>query len=346
MSQFNSACPRSTQDLDEILSSPDERVLECLEQLSGDCLVLGAAGKMGYHLTRMIQAGLQKLDRQERVIAVSRFSDHRMKERFESRSISVIQADLHDSASLEALPDAPNLFFLAGVKFGTNSRPELLQQMNEEMPGLVASRYAASRMVAMSTGCVYSFSTPASGGSKETSEMKPPGEYAASCISREEAFRQQSELGGTPTAIVRLNYSIDLRYGVLVDIARAVLLGEPIDLSTGFVNVIWQRDAISQIIQCLSHASSPAWVVNITGGETLSVRELALGFGERMGREPMFRGSESTHCWLSNSELARSTFGEPHMKLDTMMDWTADWLLRGMPLLGKPTHFQVRDGNY
>ncbi|MEC8473103.1 MAG: NAD(P)-dependent oxidoreductase [Planctomycetota bacterium] len=346
MSQFNSACPKSTQDLDEILSSPDDRVLECLEKLSGDCLVLGAAGKMGYHLTRMIQAGFQKLDRQERVIAVPRFSDQRMKERFESQSVSVIQADLHDAASLEALPDVPNLFFLAGVKFGTNSRPELLQQMNQEMPRLVARRYAASRIVAMSTGCVYSFSTPASGGSTETSEMKPPGEYALSCISREEAFKKQSEIAGTPTAIVRLNYSIDLRYGVLVDIARAVLLGEPIDLSTGFVNVIWQRDAISQIIQCMSQASSPAWLVNITGSEALSVRELALGFAERMGREPKFRGSESTHCWLSNSELARSTFGEPSMKLDTMMDWTVDWLLRGMPLLGKPTHFQVRDGNY
>ncbi|MCH1493622.1 MAG: NAD(P)-dependent oxidoreductase [Rubripirellula sp.] len=346
MSPSSLTPPATINELDNVLSRLDDGVLDAIQKHPGDCLVLGAGGKMGYHFSRMLQQVNRELGQGHQVTAVSRFSDPLSQKQFADSSIATIQADLSDEVSLRRLPDAPNLFFLAGVKFGTQAQPELLKTMNQDVPASVAKRYAGSRIVAMSTGCVYSFTNTDSGGSKETDLMEPLGDYARSCIARENAFIEQSEKENTPVAIVRLNYSIDLRYGVLVDIAKAVHEGETIDLSMGYVNVIWQRDAVSQIIRCLPHASSPPWVVNITGDETVSVRWLAEEFAERMGTRPKFVGQDAGSCWLSNSERAQRLFGKPEMSLTTMIDWITDWLTRGMPLLGKPTHFQTRDGNY
>lgn len=341
-----SKTPTTTDELDDFLSQADDGVLKTIQSHPGDCLVLGAGGKMGYHLCRMIRSVHRELGDRYQVTAVSRFNDPSKRKQFSDSSIATIQADLSDERALSQLPDAPNIFFLAGVKFGTTTQPQLLKKMNQEVPELVAKKYADARIVAMSTGCVYSFTHADSGGSKETDEMNPPGDYARSCIARENAFGKQSEKANTPVAIVRLNYSIDCRYGVLVDIAKAVYEGTLIDLSMGYVNVIWQRDAVSQIIRCLPHAHSPPWIINITGEETLSVRWLAEEFAARMRKQAKFTGQEVGECWLSNSERAQQLFGRTEMPLSTMMDWITDWLTRGMPLLDKPTHFQARDGNY
>jgi len=345
---FESAtiCPTTVSDLDDVLSQADDEVINRLINLRGDTLVLGAGGKMGYHLARMLKSVYQSHGRPDRVIAVSRFTSSNSRTLFERDAISTIQADLSDQKMLASLPDAPNIFFLAGVKFGTTQQPDLLRKMNQEMPLSVAERFSDSRIVAMSTGCVYSFTDVDSGGSKETDSMNPPGEYAQSCIAREKAFEKVSQEVGTAVSIVRLNYSIDLRYGVLVDIARSVKNGEPIDLTTGYVNIIWQRDAISQILQSWTMADSPAWIGNVTGAETVSVRKLAEEFAKKMQKKVRFTGSESTTCWLSNSEKARTLFGEPPMPLTRMMDWIVSWISREMPTMNKPTHFQTRDGNY
>jgi nucleoside-diphosphate-sugar epimerase len=320
--------------------------VSAIESCPGDVLVLGAGGKMGFHLTRMLQRCLNELGRDDRLTAVSRFTSSSSLLPFQRFSIDTLSADLSDASQVAKLPATANVFFLAGVKFGTSQDPEMLHRMNGQMPRTVAERFRDSKIVALSSGCVYSFTSPASGGSTETSETNPPGDYAQSCLERERAFIDGSSQYGTPVALVRLNYSVELRYGVLVDIATKVLKGEPIDLQTSHVNVIWQRDAVDQIIQCLPCAETPPWIVNVTGAETLSVRDLADQFGRRFGKVPTFSGHEAPACWLSNSALSRSRLGEAKMELSHAIDWTAEWLLQGGPTLGKPTQFQVRDGRY
>jgi hypothetical protein len=294
----------------------------------------------------MLQRSLDELGRRDGVTAVSRFSSPESRLPFDRCGVSVVAADLSDAGQLANVPAAENVFYLAGIKFGTSGSAELLKRMNVTMPAMVASRFCDSRIVALSTGCVYSFTTPASGGSTEKSPTGPPGDYARSCLDREQAFIAGSRARGTKCALVRLNYSNELRYGVLVDIAQQVIAGEAIDVATGYVNVIWQGDAIAQIIQCLPLADAPPLIINVTGSETLRVREIAERFGERIGRTASFCGSEAETCWLSNNALARKRFGEPRISEDCMIDWIADWLIRGGETLSKPTHFQNRDGNY
>ena len=265
---------------------------------------------------------------------------------FTAAGIQWTQADLSQPDQVAKLPNAANLFFLAGVKFGTASNTGLLQLMNERVPMMVASKFAGSKIVALSTGCVYSFVSPESGGSVEQSPTDPPGEYARSCLGREQAFVDAAANRGTRSALVRLNYSVELRYGVLVDIAQKVLAGQPIDLSTGYFNVIWQGDAIDHIIQCLPLASAPPLAINVTGSETLRVRDIAFELAKRFGVEAKLTGSEAPTAWLSNAAKSHSLFGPPKISVGSMIDWIADWLKAGGETLGKPTHFQTRDGNY
>ena len=343
---FDTQTPRDTEELDDQITKPSRATLAAIEACPGDVMVLGAAGKMGFHLTRLLQRCLKRLGRNDRLIAVSRFSSDASLLRFRKFEIETIAADLSEPDQVNRLPHASNLFFLAGIKFGTAHDLDLLYKMNRDMPGYIADRFRESRIVALSTGCVYSFTSPETGGSTEQSEVDPPGEYARSCLAREKAFIDGSSTNGTLCSLVRLNYSVELRYGVLVDIASQVLSGVPVDLETPYVNVIWQGDAITQILQCLPDAAAPPDVVNITGPDTLSVREIAERFGVRFGLSPTFRGHQADTCWLSNSTLARHRYGEPSMKVDCMIEWIADWLQRGGETLGKPTHFQVRDGKY
>ncbi len=338
--------PQSESELDDCLSEPDEGVLSALSEVQGRFCVLGAGGKMGFHVSRMLQRALTATGQTQRVIVVSRFGDVSTRNQFEQAGFDVHSADLSDPDQLAQLPDVDNVFYLAGVKFGTNDRPDLLQRFNVDMPRLVSDRFRQSRIVALSTGCVYSFVTPESGGSTEQSETDPPGDYAQSCHGREQAFQDAASRYGTRSVLIRLNYSIDLRYGVLVDLAQKILAGEPIDVTMGYANIIWQRDAVSQLIQALPHAAAPPFVLNITGPEVLRIRDLATAFGERFGCDVTITGNEAPTAWLSNASLSHRMFGLPSMSVEQMIDWTGTWLQRGGAVLGKPTHFETRDGQY
>lgn len=337
---------KTGKELDQLISTPDEATIESLRHCAGSFAVLGAAGKMGFHLCLMLQRALQALGRKDKVRAVSRFQSVRSSEEFENIGCEVCAADLSDEKQLRQIPDSENVFYLAGVKFGTSNDPELLTKINVEMPRGVADRFRDSNIVAMSSGNVYSFTTPASGGSTESDETDPPGAYPRSCKGREQAFIDAAHHYGTKSALIRLNYSIDLRYGVLVDLARKVLEGETIDLTTGYVNVIWQGDAIRHTLRSLEHVSSPPLLLNVTGPGVLRVRDLVHEFAKRFDREPLFTGKEALTAWLNNASRSHALFGKPETSLEQMLDWVAEWLKNGGELLGKPTHFETRDGNY
>jgi nucleoside-diphosphate-sugar epimerase len=281
-----------------------------------------------------------------RVLAVSRFADPALRSRLEAAGITTITADLLDRAALAALPEAPNIVFMAGQKFGTAAVPPVTWAMNAVVPAFVAERYAGRRTVVFSTGNVYPLTAVASGGPTETHPPAPVGEYAQSCLARERIFEHAAATRGTPVTIVRLNYAIDLRYGVLVDTARRVREGLPVPLAMGYVNVIWQGDANARALQCLALAATPAAVLNVTGAETVSLRWVAEQFGERFGRAPRFEGVEAPDALLSDARHSIALFGPPTVGLREMVAWTADWLERGGPLLGKPTMFEVRDGRF
>lgn len=339
--------PPTSEALDEFMSRPSQGVLSALRETEGDIAVLGAGGKMGLHLCLMLQRGLEAIGRSDqRVLAVSRFGSPETRERFEKGGLSVVSADFSEASDLAALPEVPNVFFLAGVKFGTAHAPGLLEKMNVQMPCAVAERFREARIVALSTGCVYSFTSPESGGSTEESEVNPVGDYAISCLGRERAFAEAAMQWGTRSALIRLNYAIDLRYGVLVDIAQKVLSGEPVDVSMGYVNVIWQNDALEHTIQALPRASAPPFVLNVTGPEILKVRDLAERFGDRFGKAATIVGEEAPTAWLNEARKAHGLFGKPSVSIDEMVEWVATWLESGGETLGKPTHFQTRDGKY
>jgi len=335
-------CP--PDQLDDFLAAPTEGVIETLSRHDGDVMVLGAGGKMGATVSIMLREALKKLGGKRKVIAVSRFSDPKARAKFEG--IETISADLLDREAVNCLPEVPNVFFLAGQKFGTSSAPELTWAMNAVVPAYVAERYKASRIVAFSTGCVYPFVTVASGGSRETDPIEPVGDYANSCVARERVFTYFSKKYQTPVCIYRLNYSNEPRYGVLVDIAQKILAGQPVDVSMGYVNVIWQRDAVARAIQCLDVAASPAVPMNITGPETVSVRHLAERLGKALGHEPKIVGQEAESAWLNNAGLSFQLWGYPTVSLDQMIEWIAAWLLQGGETLNKPTHFEARDGKF
>jgi nucleoside-diphosphate-sugar epimerase len=340
-----SALPERFDDmesLDEVLSRPSAALVADLEAVDGDIMVVGVAGKMGPTLARMAKRAVP--DR--RVIGVARFSDPASRAYLERHGIETIAADLLKREEIAALPKVRNVVFMAGRKFGSSGVEDLTWAMNAYVPGMVADHFSQSRFVVYSTICVYPFTPVLHGGSRETDELGPPGEYAMSCVGRERVFQHFSRLHGTPGSIIRLSYAIDMRYGVLHDVGSKVLRGEPIDVSMGHVNVIWQGDACSQSLRTLRHGGVPCVPFNITGPETLSIRALALAFGRRFGKAPRLVGTESPTAWLADTTLAEGLFGYPEVTLDTMIGWTADWLVRGMGSLGKATHYEVRTGTY
>lgn len=332
--------------VDDFLSEPPDAVVEMLRRTGGDFMVLGAGGKMGLHLCLMLRKAMQKGGIGGRVTAVSRFVSLHDRDLFEDGGVATQACDLCNPAELAALVPVENMVFMAGAKFGTSGQPDLLQRMNVEMPERVARHFRGSRVSAFSTGCVYSFVPVTSRGSAEDSETTPVGDYARSCLGREEAFRHAAREFQTRTALIRLNYSVEFRYGVLVDIATQVLEGNPVDVSSGHVNVIWQRDAVAQALLAHEHASPDPFVINIAGPEILRVRDLAQRFGEILGREPVFTSAEAATAWLSDSTLARRLFGPPETSVDRMISWISAWLRCGRPTHGKPTGFEKRDGNF
>ncbi|MES2460464.1 MAG: NAD(P)-dependent oxidoreductase [Armatimonadota bacterium] len=345
---ISSSAPANEEALEEALSQPTERLCQDFAALEGDILILGAGGKMGPSLSRMARRALDAAGREsQRVIAVARFSDPASRALLERSGIETVPADLSDRAQVAALPDAANVVFMAGQKFGTTEAPENTWMMNTYVPALVAERYAqAKRLVAFSTGCVYPNMSVDSGGSREDDATEPLGDYANSCVGRERIFTYFAKNNGTPTVLFRLNYAIDLRYGVLVDIARKVQSGEPVDVTMGYANVIWQGDANAQALQSLLHASVPPLALNVTGAEILSVRSLAESFGRRFGVTPTIVGQEAPTALLSNPERAYNLLGTPTLPLDTLISWVGDWISNGNRLLNKPTHYETRDGKY
>lgn len=332
--------------MDDFISRPTVRAIEVIARAPGPFLVLGAGGKIGLHLSVMLRRALDQLGRKDRVIAVSRFSTLRDRTAFEQRGVETHACDLADPASLQALPDAPTIFFLAGVKFGTATAPDLLRQINVEIPARVAARYARSRIVAFSSGCVYPFVSPASGGAREDTPVSPVGDYAASCVAREEAFTAAAAAHGTPVVLIRLNYSVEFRYGVLVDVAQRVLARQPIDVTTGYMNVIWQTDAVAHSIQALEIAGAPAVPINVTGAEILSVRDIAQRFGAAFGVPVEITGTEAETAWLNDASRSHQLFGAPQTSVDQMVAWIAEWLRNNGQTWGKPTGFERRDGRF
>lgn len=338
--------PNTEDDLERRLAEPTPGVLDALRPLPGDLIVLGAGGKMGPTLARMARRAFDLLGRQDRVIAVSRFSSPNAANALRVAHVETIRCDLADRRAVDALPRAPLVVFMAGQKFGTTDAPGTTWMMNTVVPAYAAEHFAGSRLVAFSTGNVYPLTPVTGGGANEACPPAPVGEYAASCLGRERVLEFASRRDGTPMAIVRLNYAVELRYGVLVDIVRAVLRGEPVDARMGYVNVIWQGDANARALQCFAHTASPPFVINITGGETLSVRDVAAYAGRLLGRTAQVAGEEAPDALLSDASASMALFGEPAVSVVQMLAWIADWLQRGGRVLDKPTHFQERRGAF
>lgn len=345
MSRFPETIENEKQ-LEELLSRPTNEVVDLFKTLEGDIIFLGIAGKIGPSIARMAQRACAEAGVSKRIIGVSRFSNAQEQAQLENYGIETIKGDLLDPEFVKSLPLAENVIFLAGMKFGAEGKLAQTWAMNAYVPALVAEHYKNSRIVAFSTGCVYPLVPVESGGSLESDRPEAVGEYAQSCLGRERMFEYGSLRYGTPATLVRLNYSVEMRYGVLVDIAAKVKSDQVVDLTMGYFNVIWQGDMNAMSLLCLAHCTSPARIVNLTGPETLSVRQVALEFGKLFGKTPEFSGEEAPTALLSNSALMHDWHGRPTVSPEQIIRWIAGWLDNGNRLLNKQTHFEVRDGKY
>jgi nucleoside-diphosphate-sugar epimerase len=336
----------SEEALDELLTRPGAELIRFIKSVHSPLVILGAGGKMGPTLAvlarRAAEAASHKLD----VIAVSRFSNEAARRWLEERGVQTQSCDLYDADAVRKLPPAEDVLFLVGHKFGTTQSPAITWAANVIVPARVAERYADSRIVALSTGNVYPHSPVAQGGSVESDPLTPLGEYANATVGRERIFEFYSNRNGTRLALLRLFYALEMRYGVLRDLADKIWAGKTIDLTNGHFNCIWQGDANEMAIRSLALTSLPLAAYNLTSEETLSARKIATRLGELMGRPAQFSGTESETALLGNTTKLRTQLGDPPTPLDDMIRWTADWVKRGGRSLGKPTHFEVRDGRY
>jgi len=332
--------------LEDALSTPTEDDIACCRRLDGDVLVLGAAGKMGPSLVRRIIRSFAAAGAGHRVVAASRFSDASVRHALDACGAKTLAVDLLDPSSVESLPDCPHVLFLAGRKFGSTDDTSLTWAINTIAPAHVARRFPRSRIVVFSTGNVYSFVPVSSRGSIETDAPSPRGEYAQSCLGRERVFEYYSRHEGTPVLLFRLNYAVDLRYGVLVDIAGAVRSGRPVDRSVSHFNAIWQGDANSYALRALEGCSSPARALNVTGPDKLSVTDVAAFFGDRFGITPTFKGQASGEALLSDATVCHEWLGRPRVSSAALMEAVAVWVERGGRTLDKRTHFEVADGKF
>ncbi|RXK56247.1 NAD(P)-dependent oxidoreductase [Oleiharenicola lentus] len=339
--------PSTDHEIELLLSTPTAGAIEAVRNLPGDFMVLGVGGKMGTSTAVMLRRALDAAGRGEAVVTgVSRFSRPEARAGLENLGVRTLPCDLADAAQVAALPLATNVLYLAGQKFGTDSAPGLTWIQNTYVPALVAQHFRNSRIVVFSTGCVYPFVPVTGPGAHEGEPVAFLGEYASTCVGRERVFAHFAQEFGTRQLMYRLNYAVELRYGVLVDIALKVARGEPVDLTMGWLNCIWQGDACARAIQCLVHTANPPKLLNITGAEKLSVRSLAGEFGRRFGRPPHFTGTEAPTAWLSDARESLKLFGPPETSLPRMLDLIAAHVGGGGRLLGKPTHFEARSGKF
>lgn len=337
---------RDVTQLEELLSEPTPSVVRVLGGLTGDILVLGIGGKMGPTLARMAKRASDQAGVKRRVIGASRFSSSALESKLHSWGIETVRCDLLDAKSLTKLPDADNVIFMAGTKFGSHGREWTTWAINTFLPGLIADRYRSSQIAVFSTGNVYGLTPVSRGGSYEEDDLNPCGEYAMSCVGRERIFEHFSRAHGTKMTILRLNYASELRYGVLLDIAQRVNSGQPVSLSMGYLNTIWQADASAMSLQSLAVVSSPPNIINITGPELLSVQAVAKKCGAALEKGVKFEGRESSDALLSNARKSHELFGHPRIQAWQIIEWIADWVKRNEPTFAKPTHFEERGGQF
>ena len=338
---------RNVAELEERLSRPSDAVVAAMKDIDGDILILGAGGKMGPSLARLARRAADVAGTPRRIIAASRFTNSEVCATLSAHGVDTIACDLLEPGSLTRLPDVPNLIFMAARKFGTSADEHLTWAINTYLPGQAAERFRDCRIITFSTGNVYPLRPVSEGGAVETTPVAPIGEYAQSALGRERMFQYASARWGTRVTILRLNYAVELRYGVLVDIGRAVFERRPISLSMPYVNVIWQGDANSWCLRSFAHCQTPPFILNVTGPETLCVREVAHEFGRHFGVKPVLApdGNDST-ALLSDASKANALFGNPTVTPAKMIQWIADWIKRGGATLNKATHFQTRDGRF
>lgn len=345
-SEPETGAPHGDEELEDRLSHPTAQAVEALRATPGDLMVIGAGGKMGPSLTAMAQRAAAAIGDGRRVMAVSRWGNVADAARLEGMGVHIIRADLLEPDAFEALPDAPNIVFMIGQKFGTSAAPALTWMTNTVIPSRAVARYRNSRFVTFSTGNVYPLTRADGTGAQEEDALAPVGEYAATCVGRERVFEDAAQRWGTHSVLLRLNYAVDLRYGVLVDIARRLLEGAPIDLAMGYLNCIWQGDANALALAALPLASAPPFALNLTGAERLSVRAVAEELGRRLGCTPQFAGTERGDALLSDTRRLQARVGHPAVGASTLMAWVADWLRAGGRTLGKATRFERRDGSF
>jgi hypothetical protein len=336
----------TTDDLEDLLSDPSAGVIGSLRRLPGDIVILGVGGKMGPTLARMARRAADMAGSKRRIIGVSRFSQPGLEDQLRDWGIDTLHCDLLDGAQVAQLPEAPLVVAMTGMKFGSTGQEALTWAMNSYVPALICARYRQSRIVAFSTGNVYGLTPVRLGGASESDPLNPVGEYSQSCVGRERMYEHFSRTCSIPMVLLRLNYANELRYGVLVDLAQKVWTSRPIPLTMGHVNVLWQGDANAMALSALDLAASPPLVLNLAGPELLSVRRLAEDFGKIFGKAVSFEGSEAGDALVSNGQLAHRLLGYPRVGVQQMMLWIADWVRRGGAQLGKPTHFEVRDGRF
>jgi nucleoside-diphosphate-sugar epimerase len=336
----------SVAQLEELLSEPTTQAINALGALDGDLMLLGVAGKMGPTLATMARLASERGGVKRRIIGVARFSTAGVEAWLHAHGVETIHCDLLDETQLAALPDVPNVIAMFGMKFGSTGQEARTWAMNCLLPGLVCQKFRRSRIVAFSTGNVYALTPVARGGSLETDPLEPTGEYAMSCVGRERIYEHCSRAFNIPMAILRLNYATEMRYGVLVDVAQRVWARAPVDVSMGHLNAIWQADANAAALSAFAHLAVPPLVLNIAGPETLSVRRVAEEFGRRFGKPVTIAGTENCDALLSNAGQSHRLFGLPRVDAEQMIAWIADWVAHGGATLGKPTHFEVRDGRF
>ncbi|MFD1717355.1 NAD-dependent epimerase/dehydratase family protein [Georgenia deserti] len=337
---------QTVSELEDRLAAPSPGLIEDIASIEGDILVLGAAGKLGPSLVRLARAAIEQAGTGTDVIAVSRFTTPGSAEALEASGARVVRADLGEESSLDGLPDAGAVVHLVGAKFGASGNQAATWHTNTYLPGRVAERYPGVPLAVLSTGNVYPLVPVDGGGSREEDDPGPVGEYAMSCLGRERVLTEIARRRGTPLALIRLNYAVEMRYGVLVDIAQQIRAGLPVDVEMGYVNVIWQGYANEVTLRSLRHADVPPFVLNVTGAETLRVRELAHALGRRLGEDVTFTGTEAPTALLSDATRCHELFGAPALGTEDLLDHTAQWLRAGGPVHDKPTKFQRRDGKF